>query len=146
MAEPAITNSAGVTFTFESGEVASVQSDIVSDIDPLALPASGPSQTFLFDYAGVLKNIILQGVLFETSTSRTDSGTTTTILQQKQWIEKNLNGQQTANTFSSTYDSQTYNGSSFETTKIMFSKVSFTERSGDPESLAFTINLIVGAS
>ena len=144
MADVTITNSAGVVFTFEAGEVEKVRSAVNADIDQSALPSSGPSLAFLFDFEGVRKIISVTGVLIASATTRTSSGTTKTILEQKQWIEQNLSGAQTAAAFTSTYESQTFDGSAFATTNIMWGSITFEEIAGDPSVLPFTIQLLVG--
>lgn len=144
MADVAITNSAGTIFTFSQGEVDKVRSQIVADVEQTAFPGGGPLNAFNFDFNGPLKIINLTGALFETTASRTDSGSVTTILEQKQWLEQNINGLQTSTTFTSTYDAQTFDGSSFVNTTIMFGQMEFNEEAGNPELLPFTMQLLVG--
>lgn len=145
MVNVTITNSSGTTFTFADGEVKSVKSQLNPDIELNPLPGSGPAAAFAFDFNGVVKTISLRGVLFETDTSRTDSGSTTTILEQKQFLEQSLDGFQTSTNFTSNYESQTFNGSSFVQTKVFMGVTDFEEVEGDPERLMFNINLIVGS-
>ena len=144
MATVTIKNTAGTTFTFAFGEVDKVRSQIAADVEQTAFPGGGPSNAFNFDFSGPLKIINLTGVLFETSASRTDSGSVTTILEQKQWLEQNISGLQTSTTFTSTYDTQTFDGSSFTNTTIMFGQMEFNEEAGNPELLPFTMQLLVG--
>lgn len=144
MANPTVQNGSGVTFTFQAGDVETVRAKITAGVDQTTFPGAGPSAAFLFDFEGVNKIVTLSGTLTEASSTRTSSGTTTTILAQKQWLEANLSGLQSSVTFTSTYDSQSYDGSSFQTTKVMFGDVEFTENQGDPEHLSFTITLLVG--
>ena len=144
MADVIITNASGVTFTFESGEVDLVRASVDEEIDQTGLPAPGPSEDFLFDFEGVRKIIQVNGGLYLTATTRTSTGTTKTILAQKQWLEQNLNGSQTSANFTSTYEAQTFDGSSYVATKIMWGTITFAEVSGDPELLPFTITLVVG--
>lgn len=144
MADVTIQNGSGVTFTFLQGECKSVRSRVVADIDQTNIPGLGPSQSLLFDFSGVTKVIQIKGELWTDGTTRTSSGTTTTILQQKQWLEQNLNGLQTAVTFSSTYEAQTFDGSSYVPTKVMWGVIEFEERVGDVEELPFNATLLVG--
>ena len=144
MADVTIKNGSGVTFTFAQGEIEKVRSGTGADIDQTALPAAGPSEAFLFDFEGVKKVIQINGALFETTTTRTSSGVTKTILEQKQWLEQNLNGAQTAVNFTSTYETQTFDGSSFEQTQVMWGNIEFEENAGDPEELPFSLTLLVG--
>ncbi len=145
MADVTIQNSSGVTFTFQQGEVDKVRSQVIADIEQTALPASGPSQAFLFDFEGVRKLITITGSLFDADTTRTSSGTTKTILEQKQWLEQNLNGSQSAVTFSSTYEAQTYDGSAYQNTKVMWGSIEFEEIAGETEELPFVATILVGS-
>lgn len=133
------------TFTFSQGEVTQVGTSVAPDIEISALPASGPSQAIGYDFSGVLKTISISGNLFETSSSRVDTSSVTTILEQKQWLEKQLNGTQTPKGFTSNYDSETFDGSSFVPTIVFKGNFKVTETEGMPDSLPFTINLLVGS-
>lgn len=145
MTAVSITNNTGnVTFTFAEGEVDSVEPVVSADIDVIALPGAGPAAGLGFDFGGTTKQIRVRGKLFETPTSRTSSGTTTTILQQKQWLEAIINGNQFAKTFTSDYESETYNGSSFVATKVYAGRFSAPQKSGNPEWLDFEMELTVG--
>lgn len=144
MADVTIKNASGVIFTFAPGEVASVRSGLAADVDQTALPASGPSDAFLFDFEGVRKVIQIKGALFLTDTTRTSTGSTKTILEQKQFLEKILDGSQSSVDFTSTYDTETFDGSSFVQTKIMWGGIEFEEIAGDVEELPFTATLLVG--
>lgn len=144
MTDISITNSNGIIFTFANGEVKTVRSRILADIEQTALPAAGPANAFVFDFNGAIKVIEINGTLFETTTSRTSSGTTTSILAQKQWLEANVNGLQQAVTFASNYESQTYDGTAWQTTKIVIGIIEFTEEEAMPGELPFTATLLVG--
>ena len=72
----------------------------------------------LFAVYVLIKVITLTGTLFETTSSRTSSGSTTTILEQKQFLEQNLSGIQTATTFTSNYESETFDGTDFVPTQV----------------------------
>lgn len=137
-------NTGNVTFTFADGEVDSVEPAISGDIDIIALPGAGPAAGLGFDFGGTTKTIRVRGKLFETPTSRTSSGTVTTILQQKQWLEQIVNGNQFSKTFTSDYDSQTYNGVSFVDTKVYMGNIRFPQKAGEPEWLDFEMELLVG--
>ena len=144
MADVTFTNGSGTVFTFAQGEVNLVRSQISPDIEQMPLPGGGPSQSFLFDFNGPIKVINVTGQLFSTTASRTDTGSVTTILEQKQWLEQNINGFQTATAFTSTYEGQTFDGSSFVATKASQGNISFDEEAGNPELLKFTIQFVVG--
>lgn len=146
MTDVTITNQSGVTFTFADGEVQNVRGGVNADLDVSALPGSGPMGAFGFDFNGSTKIINLAGAFFETTSSRTSIGSTTTILEQKQWIEEILNGfQLVPMTFTSNYESQSHDGSNFVNTTILFGKMEVNETAGDPERLPFTITLAVAA-
>jgi len=135
------------TFTFEQAEVATVRSTTTSSIDQTSLPGSGPIESLLFDFDGVNKTITITGNLFETTSTRvtgTGSSSVTTILQQKQWLEEALSGNQLTVTFSSTYEAQTYDGSSQQTTTVMSASANFTEGGGNPQLLPFGMTFLVG--
>ena len=133
-----------MTFTFEQGEVESVRSSVTADVDQTTLPGAGPSQALLFDFDGVKKILQLRGNLFDTVTTRTSSGDTKTILEQKQFLEQNLSGLQSGVVFSSTYEAQTFDGSSYVNTEVMWGSIEFEEVTGEPELLSFTATLLVG--
>lgn len=121
-----------------------VRAQIVADAEQTALPGGGPILAFLFDFSGPLKMITINGQLFETATTRTDTGSTTTILEQKQFLEKNINGFQGSTVFSSTYESQTFDGSAYQNTTVMVGEISFEEEAGNPEELKFIMRFLVG--
>lgn len=144
MADVTLTNQAGTIFTFAQGEVNVVRSQVGADIEQSSLPGSGPIQAFLFDFSGPVKVVTISGQLFSTTSSRTDSGSTTTILEQKQWLEQNINGIQSSTAFTSTYEGQTFDGSSYQSTTVAVGEVTFDEEAGNPEELKFTMRLLVG--
>ena len=117
MTDVTITDSSGNVFTFADGELDSVRSSTRGDIEVTAFPGTGPANALGFDFNGVLKTISIPGKLFETTTSRVNTSSITTILEQKQFLEKTLNGRQTSSTFTSNYESQTYDGENFVNTK-----------------------------
>ena len=142
MVSVSIQNSDGVTFTFQNSDIIKVQSIITGDIDHSTMPISGPMGAMGFDIAGGMKIIGVDGILTLASSTRTSTGTTTTILQQKQWLEAVINGNQSQVTFTSNYESKSY-GSSFTNTKVIIQKLTFGEESGMPNEVPFTMNLIV---
>ena len=145
MAEPTLTNGAGTTFTFAAGEVNQVRAQVAADVEQTAFPGSGPISAFNFDFNGPLKIITISGQLALAASTRTDAGSVTTILEQKQWLEENINGSQTSTAFTSTYEGQTFDGSSYQSTTVMVGQVDFSENSGNPLELPFTMQLLVGA-
>ena len=144
MADVTFTNKSSTVFTFAQGEVNSVRSQTRGDIEQTALPVSGPISAFLFDFNGPVKIITITGQLFATTGSRTDSGSTTTILEQKQWLEQNIDGFQSATRFTSTYEAQTFDGSTYQNTTVMVGETDFDEEAGNPEELKFTMRFVVG--
>ena len=144
MTDVSITGQDDSIFTFAQGEIKSAKGRIAADIEINALPGSGPSSAIGFDFSGVLKLITISGVLFETTSSRVNTSSVTTILEQKQWLEKQFNGFQSAKAFTSNYDSQSYNGDSYVTTKIFNGQFEYDESEGNTETLNITITLLVG--
>ena len=144
MVNVTIQNSSGVTFTFEEGEINTVSPELIADLDHSPMPISGPMGSMLFDISGVTKVILVSGQLIESSSTRTSTGTTTTILQQKQWLESLMNGNQTRVTFTSNYELESYGSNEFKDTTVMVQRLNFTEESANPQQLMFSMNLLVG--
>jgi hypothetical protein len=138
-----IITSAGVSFTFNDGDVDEVRSVISSELDHEAMPMMEANAALLFDFSGVKKIISVNGVLTDTGENVLSSGSAITINEQREWLEKIINGNQSGITFQSTYTS-TYNGSSFVNSKCMKSTITFNERAGLPNRLSFNITLFVG--
>jgi len=141
---PSITNAAGVIFTFNEGDCTDITSSIGANLDSDSMPLSTALDALLFDYNGVLKTITVTGALTLATSTRTSSGTVTTIDSQRQWLEAFIDGNQLGSTFVSNYTS-TWNGSTFVDSKVLVGNVTFTERSGFPNELSFTMTLIVGS-
>ena len=133
----------GVTFTFNDGDVDEVRSVVSSELDHEAMPMMEAGSALLFDFSGVKKIISINGVLTDTGENTLSSGSAISIDEQRQWLEKIINGNQSGITFQSNYSS-TYNGSSFVDSKCMKSGISFIEKEGMPNRLAFNITLFVG--
>lgn len=144
----------GITFTFQDSDVNKVVSSISTGIENTEITQSGPMGSYNYDFEGVKKTITLNGQLTEADTSRTSSGTVTTILLQKQWLESLANGEQGNIEFDSTYESQSVLNAqsasspllaSFTSTKVMVDSINFTENQGEVEQLQFQIVLLVGS-
>ena len=144
MANPTIKNSNNVTFTFTAGEVRGVRSQTNADIEPTPFPGTGPANALNFDFNGPIKRININGVLFDDGTNHLDAGSAITILEQKQWLENNISGLQDGLTFASTYETQSFDGSSLTNTKVFVGNIAFDEQAGNPEQLPFTISFLVG--
>ena len=145
MTDVSLVGNDDVTFTFAPGEVQEVRSQSSGEIDVQKIFGSGPAGAFAIDFNGVEKVISIRGFLFQTDTTRTSSGVTTSILQQKQWLEKQLNGNQVPRSFTSNYESQSYGSGQYEDTKVLMSQIQFTERAGRPDELQFSAQLLVGS-
>lgn len=139
-----IKNKSGVTFTFQNGDMKGIQPDIQSQPDISPLPGSPPANTLIIDLGGVQKKLTITGALSLATSSRTDTGSVTTILEQKQWLEELQDGAQTPLDFTSNYDSQSLSSSGYTQTKIVITRVFFDEQHGNPNELPFTIVGIVG--
>ena len=138
-----LTTSGAVVFTFGAGDLESVQSNVSTDLDFDSMPGSTADSAMLFDFNGVKKTIRISGQLSNNGANKLSSGSAITINEQRQWLEKTLNGFQTALQFSSNYSS-TWNGVSWLQSVILFSSVTFTEQIGSPSGLPFEITLFVG--
>lgn len=143
----------GITFTFSEGDVDSVKSVIEGRAETSEISGTGPMGAQNYDYDGVTKTITVTGRLTLAASTRTSSGTVTTILAQKQWLESVLNGAQNAITFTSTFETQSVSQASgatppyqaaFVSTLAMKSRIDFTEVQGNPSMLSFTMILQVG--
>lgn len=155
MTDITITNASGVIFTFQDGDVDSVNSDIMSSVDTLPMPASAPADTIVFDLGGATKNITIRGQLHPATTTRTSTGTVTAILQQKQWLEALVGGAQSAKLFTSNYEIYTCDGSAgwnesppapaTSTTKIVVRQITFSEETGNPNVLNYSLSMVVSS-
>lgn len=145
MTDTTITGNIGDVFTFADGEINRIFHRIAGDIEITSFPGLGPSTAFGFDFNGVIKVITITGVLFETTASRVSGASVTTLLEQVQWLEKEINGDQLARSFTSNYASQTFDGTNFVSTAIFAGLFEFSENAGDPEKLPFTLSLLVGS-
>ena len=135
MSNPTILKN-GVTFTFDDGEVKSVDVEKVGNLDVSSTPASDSNDSFIVDFNGVVKSIMISGQLFETDTTRTSTGTTTSIEDQQAWLEDLVDGSQNGYTFNSSY----------QTNKTVFCRrVKFSEDAGKPNNVKFSMELIEGA-
>ncbi len=144
-----ITNKSGEKFTFATGEVSNIDATIQGEIDQTKLPGTGPSQAFVFDFAGASKQIVLRGVLFDDGTEHLSggSGSAITILEQKQFLEKILDGAQfpaAGRFFTSDFESVSFNGTTGTPTVAVINSIKFMQEQGNPEALPFEITLFVG--
>lgn len=142
MPDVTIRGNDGVLFTFHPGSVDTVASRIASGAEVQAMFGAGPMGAFVYDMDGPQKVITVRGELYAVDTTRTSIGTTTSILQQKQWLEKQINGNQQPKLFTSNYESETWSLNSFVPTKVIQGLIEFTEEG--PDSLMFTMQLLVG--
>ena len=134
MSNPTITNS-GVTFTFQDGDCETVDIEKSGHLDENPTPGSDSDSAFVIDFNGVIKVISLHGYITPADTSRTDSGSTTTIEEQQDWLLDLVDGTQIGYTFNSTY----------QTNKTVYCrKCKFTEVSGDMNRVEFNIEFVEG--
>jgi len=157
MTDITITNQSSEVFTFQDGDVTTIQSSVNSspNIDPM--PGSKPAQAILFDFDGSSKRIIITGNIKLAGSTRVAGKSITTILHQKRWLEALINGSQSsAKLFTSNYESYTFSSSdplpsSFATspqttTKVVIRSVTFTENVGNPNQLPYRIEFGIGGS
>lgn len=133
----------GVIFTFNQGDVDEVETTIISEIDSEAMPLSPATEALLYDFNGVGKTINVRGKLSNTGTNRLNTGSAITINEQRQWLEKAINGFQSGLTFTSNYSSS-FNGTNFVNSRCLKSTIRFIEKTNHPNELEFQINLLVG--
>jgi hypothetical protein len=143
----------GYTFTFAEGEVSNIRSRIDSGVEEQPISATGPASAYTYDYEGCNKIITINGVLFETTSSRVDGYSINTIIEQKQWLESLANGSQSNITFTSNYETQSvlYSASatppylgSFTSTNVKVKSLNFSETIGEVNKVDFEIVLNVG--
>lgn len=141
----------GYVFVFQDGDVNTVRTTITAAPEQMGIAASSPGNAILYDYEGVLKTVIVEGQLSTASTTRiyttggTPVGSTTSISDQKKYLEKQLSGNQVVREFISTYeDTSTFNGSTFGKTYCMIQSMDFAEEAGNPNELPFRMVLLVG--
>lgn len=125
------------TYTFDDGEVQSINETITATPDADPMPGSAPTGVLILDFNGSKKTLQIDGVLYGANVA--------VILTKKQALEKFINGNQSLTTFTSNYSSQTWNGSSFESTKGVITRLTFTENTGNPNTLDFNISFTVGS-
>jgi len=142
----------GITFVFAEGEVLSIQSSYMPDIENVPLSKTGPMNAYNYDYNGVQKSINIKGVLFATTT-RVSGYSIDSIVEQKQWLESLCNGDQGAIKFTSNYESSSILSTTgatppyqaaFTNTYVMIKTMNFTELEGKTDHIEFNINMMVG--
>lgn len=134
MTNPSITSN-GVTFTFADGECEKVEVNKQGQLDENTMPASDSDGTFVVDFNGVLKTIVVTGELFDTTDSRTSSGSVMTIEQQIAWLENLVNGSQFGYTFNSRFQTNK---------KVYCRRFKADEEAGKPTGAPFTLELVEG--
>lgn len=136
MTNPTITRgSDSVVFTWNPGDIIDISVAKDANLDENPLPGGDSDANFVIDFNGVSKTIRLTGKITPATTTRTSTGTTTTIAQQLAWLETLVNGAQTGHTLNTTFQSsKTVYCRSFE----------YKEMSGNPNFAEFTIDLVEG--
>lgn len=143
MAVPTLTNPDGVVFTFNEGDADEVETALNAGLDFDAMPTMPATAGLLFDFNGVTKTIRISGALTLATSSRTSVGSCISIDEQRQWLEAFVDGQQRGSTFTSNYSS-TWNGHAWVSSKILVGAITFTEQSGYPNHLKFTMQFSIG--
>jgi len=143
----------GITFTFLAGEVQSVESVVTQNPDKIPIYGSGPMGGYVFNFDGAVKTITVTGVLGLAPSTRTSSGTITTIKQQKQWLESLCAGNADSITFNSEYESETCDvltgatspyQSHFIQTKGVVATLRTIREEGKVDYLPYTLQLVIG--
>jgi len=152
MTDISLTTSNGYVFTFANGEVEDIKSTIQADLTYVSKAKTGPMNNITYDYTGVKKIITVRGVLVSTTTSRVNGYSVNTEIEQKQWLESLVNGNQKAIKFTSNYESLSVlyqlnatppYESSFTNTYVRIQNISFGEQDGLVGQIPFTMSLIV---
>ena len=143
MATPTLTNDAGVTFTFGDGDCKTVITRLATMLDYDAMPVSTATSSLLYDLSGVTKVIEVSGELGNNGANKLSSGSAVTIDEQRKWLEQNMNGNQGVTIFTSNYGSS-WDGASWISSRTLFSAISFSEETGNPNGLIFSLTLFVG--
>jgi len=134
MANVSIKNGS-VTFTFQDGDGAEVEINKVANLDENPTPASDSDNAFIIDFNGVIKTVTVTGFITEALTTRTDSGTITSIEDQQDWLLALVDGGQSGYTFNSTY----------QTNKILYCRrVNFKEVSGESNQVPYVMEFVEG--
>jgi len=143
----------GIIFTFLDEEVDSVRSRTTQSPDNVTITGTGAMGSYLFNYEGATKTIIVSGRLLTASTTRTSIGTVKTIAAQKKWIEGIFAGQSNAVTFSSDFEDETPDVVTgfalpyvmhYATTTVIGGAIDFEQIAGEINELPFTMTLVVG--
>ena len=107
------------TFTFADGMVQTISGGPNTDTEDVDMPQSGPGAAYSIDINGVKKELVVNGTLFPTDTTRVTgvgAPTITTILQMKYWLEALQSATQSPKVFTSNYESYMLVNSSGTTT------------------------------
>ena len=143
----------GYTFTFQSGDIEFIESNITSSVEPTKITKTGAMGTLNYDFDGVLKTITIEGILTPATTTRVAGYSVTSVLSQKQWLESMINGNQGVIELTDDYEGQSvlsdsgatapYLGS-FTSTKCKSGNIKFRRTRGLVNRLKFTLTLVVG--
>lgn len=141
-----ITGQDNVVFTFNDEEIRAISVDIVASVEQYGQYTGGPADAYLYESDGPVAAIVIRGTLLTAATTRTSSGVTTTIDQQRQWLAKQINGSQIPKAFTSNYAATMYSNltSGFVPTKIITGRFSYGEEEGLVSEVPFTLSLLVG--
>ncbi|NCD00107.1 MAG: hypothetical protein EOL95_10455 [Bacteroidia bacterium] len=144
----------GITFTFLIEEISSVKSRTSQMPDRVSITGTGAMGAFIYNYEGATKDITVTGYLIDANTSRTSTGSITTIAEQKKWLEGLFAGSNTKITFSSNYEAETPDTETgfvlpyvthYKNTTVIGGTIDFEEIEGEVNWLPFTMTLMVGA-
>jgi hypothetical protein len=152
MTDVSLTTNNGYVFTFANGEVEDIKSNLQADLTYVSKAKTGPMSNVTYDYTGVKKILTVRGILVSTTTSRVSGYSINTAVEQKQWLESLVNGNQKAIKFTSNYESLSVLSklgatapyeSAFTNTYVRIQNISFSEKNGLVDQIPFTMSLIV---
>jgi len=146
-------NGTSITFTFNDWEIESIKSTTMQTPDNTPITGTGAMGSYVYNYDGATKAITITGTIQTASTTRTSTGTVTSMVDQVKWLEGLFCGSSNSITFTSTYDSVTpdteINAVSpfpahYANTTVIGGMFEHDERNGEVNIVPFTLTLIVG--
>ena len=143
----------GITFTFLDWEIDRVKATLLQSPDNTPITSTGPMGSYIYNYDGATKSITVTGYLQLASTTRTSTGTITSIADQCKWLEGLFCGSSQGITFTSTYNTQSPDYETgavspfpahYTNTTVIGGMFEHDEINGFVNELAYTLTLIVG--
>ena len=128
-----INNNANTVFTFQDGDIKSIKVNKTAMLDVNESPGSDSDSTFVVDFNGVNKHIVIDGTITPATSTVTSYATTTSITAQIAWLEFWINGNQSGMTFNSNFQASK---------KVFIENISYTEEQGNVNFVTFNMSLV----